>query len=84
VTGFGLAIERDRAHGAIMVQIAELTVHVKGDVQRPGRYRWEIHDGPKLRDTSLHGFDSKRAAQLDGDAYLQKLVATWGVSNPGL
>jgi hypothetical protein len=80
---YHLAIEPDWAHAAVWGKISGHTIHVKQDMQRPGRYRWEIHDGPKLRDSSLHNFASKREAQADSDLYFQRLIATWAVVSSG-
>jgi hypothetical protein len=60
-----------------MTEISDHTLHVIADRDRPGRYRWELHDGLKLRDISLHSFATKREAQADGDVFVGKLLSTW-------
>jgi hypothetical protein len=60
-----------------MAQIPDHVIHVIADRVRLGRYRWELHDGLKLRDVSLHSFATKHEAQADGDLFFGKLLAAW-------
>jgi hypothetical protein len=53
------------------------STRVLEDVARPGRYRWNIAQAGKVRDTSVYSFATKREAQSDADKFIEKLNATW-------
>ncbi len=52
-------------------------VRIRRDEARPGRYRWDVVEGSKVRDTSTFSFGTKREAQADADRYVEKLIVTW-------
>jgi hypothetical protein len=65
------------AHGATMAEIAPYSVRVREDANRPGRYRWDVFETERLRDTSMFSFATRREAQTDADKFVVKLLATW-------
>ena len=58
-----------------------ISVNVIKDANRPGRYRWEVYEAAKLRDSSMFSFATRREAQTDAELFIEKLVATWQRSN---
>jgi hypothetical protein len=72
---------RRMAHGAIMQEIEPYSVRVREDANRPGRYRWEVFETERLRDTSMFSFATRREAQTDADKFVVKLLATWRNTN---
>jgi hypothetical protein len=64
--------------GRAMAETHVFTIKVEPDVDRPGRYRWSISEGWKVRDKSLYSFATKREAQADAGAFVEKLNVTWG------
>ena len=65
------------AHSATMPEIEPYTVRVREDANRPGRYRWDVFETKRLRDSSMFSFATKREAQTDADKFVVKLIATW-------
>jgi hypothetical protein len=65
------------AHDAIMPEIEPYSVRVREDANRPGRYRWDVFEIERLRDTSMFSFATRREAQTDADKFVVKLLATW-------
>jgi hypothetical protein len=53
------------------------SIRVIEDIARPGRYRWNIVQAGKVRDTSVYSFATKREAQADADRFVEKLNVTW-------
>ena len=53
------------------------TVNVRKDANRPGRYRWDVYETTKLRDSSIFSFATRREAQADGYKFVVKLIPTW-------
>jgi hypothetical protein len=60
-----------------MPEIHEFKIKIEPDVDRAGRYRWNISEGGKVRDKSLYSYATKREAQADADKFVEKLNATW-------
>ena len=77
----GLETRRRTAHSAIVPNTSPYNVNVIEDANRPGRYRWEVYETAKLRDSSLFSFATRREAQTDAELFIEKLVATWQRSN---
>jgi hypothetical protein len=46
------------------------TVNVRKDANRPGRYRWDVYETTKLRDSSMFSFATKREAQKDAELFI--------------
>jgi hypothetical protein len=69
------------AHGAIMPEIEPYSVRVREDANRSGRYRWDVFETERLRDTSMFSFATRREAQTDADKFVVKLLATWRNTN---
>jgi hypothetical protein len=69
------------AHGAMMLEIEPYSVRVREDANRPGRYRWDVFETERLRDTSMFSFATRREAQIDADKFVVKLLATWRNTN---
>jgi hypothetical protein len=65
------------AHNAMMTENHSFTTAVAPDVQRPGRYRWNIWENHKVRDKSLYSFATRKEAQADADKFLGRLNAIW-------
>ena len=65
------------AHNRLMQEISPYTVHVRKDVNRPDRYRWDVYEIKKLRDSSMYSFTTKQEAQTDGELFVGKLMTTW-------
>ena len=65
------------AHDATMTGIEPYSVRVREDANRPGRYRWDVFETQRLRDTSMFSFATRREAQTDADKFVTKLLATW-------
>jgi hypothetical protein len=65
------------AHSAIMPEIEPYSVRIREDAKRPGRYRWDVFETERLRDSSVFSFATKREAKTDGDKFVVKLIATW-------
>jgi len=55
------------------------TASVTPDIDRPGRYRWHVSEGARVRDKSVYSFATKREAQADADRFVAKLKLTWNV-----
>jgi hypothetical protein len=60
-----------------MVEPPAYVIAVTKDIDRPGRYRWTLNAGAKVRDKSLYSFATKREAQADAAKFVVKLAATW-------
>ena len=73
----GLETRPTQAHIEEMQELSALTIHVTPDGDRPGRYRWNIHEGGKARDKSVYSFATKREAQADAEKFVDKLIVTW-------
>jgi hypothetical protein len=69
------------AHGAMMPEIEPYSVRVREDANRPGRYRWDVFETERLRDTSMFSFATRREARTDADKFVVKLLATWRNTN---
>jgi hypothetical protein len=65
------------AHSGIMLEIEPYSVRVREDAHRPSRYRWDVFETERLRDTSTFSFATRREAQTDADKFVLKLIATW-------
>ena len=65
------------ADGATMLEIEPYSVRIREDANRPGRYRWDVFETKRLRDSSMFSFATKREAQTDADKFVVKLIATW-------
>jgi hypothetical protein len=76
-----LETRRRTAHNAIVPNTSPYSVNVIKDANRPGRYRWEVYETAKLRDSSMFSFATRREAQTDAELFIEKLVATWQRSN---
>lgn len=76
---FSFVVETGRrmAHSGIMPEIEPYSVRVREDAHRPGRYRWDVFETERLRDTSTFSFATRREAQTDADKFIVKLLATW-------
>jgi hypothetical protein len=61
----------------MMLEIEPYSVRVREDAHRPGRYRWDVFETERLRDTSVFSFATKREAKTDADKFVVKLRATW-------
>jgi hypothetical protein len=68
-------------HNAIVPNTSPYTVNVRRDANRPGRYRWDVYETTKLRDSSIFSFATRREAQTDAELFIGKLIATWQKSN---
>jgi hypothetical protein len=62
-----------------MVENHAFTASVAPDADRPGRYRWSVHEDGKARDRSVYSFATKREAQADADRFVAKLNVTWHI-----
>ena len=62
-----------------MTEISAFKVSIGDDVDRPGRYRWDVSVDGKVRDKSVYSYESKREAQADADCFVQKLNITWRI-----
>jgi hypothetical protein len=60
-----------------MAEPPAYTVAVSPDPDRPGRYRWSLSIGHKVRDKSLFSFATKREAEADVQRFVVKLAETW-------
>jgi hypothetical protein len=72
---------RRTAHNAIVPNTSPYSVNVIKDANRPGRYRWEVYETAKLRDSSMFSFATRREAETDAELFIEKLVATWQRNN---
>jgi hypothetical protein len=53
-------------------------IKIEPDADRPGRFRWTVSEGRKIREKSLYSFATRREAQADADKFVGKLNVTWG------
>jgi hypothetical protein len=60
-----------------MSEVQPYSVRIRGDAHHPGRYRWDVFETERLRDSSMFSFATKREAQLDAEKFVEKLIATW-------
>jgi hypothetical protein len=60
-----------------MPKASAYTVRIRQDEAQRGRYRWDVIEGAKVRDSSFLSFATNREAQADADRYVEKLIVTW-------
>jgi hypothetical protein len=60
-----------------MEEPSPYTIYVIQDPDRINRYRWAIYENGKKRDGSFHSFATMREAQVDAEAFVEKLIITW-------
>ena len=73
----GLEMGQRRAHDVTMSENSPYTAHVKEDVNHPGRYRWQVHETKRLRDSSTFNFAMRREAQRDAELFIERLTTIW-------
>jgi hypothetical protein len=57
------------------------TIIVAVDPDRFNRYGWRIFENGKYRDKSFNHFATRREAQKDAEAFVDKLTITWQQQN---
>jgi hypothetical protein len=60
-----------------MTNPSPYSVQIRLHNGRGGRYRWDVYEAGKLRDSSMHNFATRGAARVDADGFIEKLVETW-------
>jgi hypothetical protein len=76
-----LEIGRRSAHYAEMAEPPSYTILITADPGRVERFRWTINEAGKERDKSMYSFATRRHAQTDAEALVEKLIITWQTQN---
>jgi len=64
-----------------MAEPPPYTILVTADPGRVGRFRWSIHEAGKEREKSKYSFATRRHAQTDAEAFVEKLIINWQKQN---
>jgi len=60
-----------------MAEPSRYTIFVAADSDRLARFRWTIYEAWKERDKSRYSFATRRRAQTDAEASVEKLIIIW-------
>jgi hypothetical protein len=74
---FALAARKPSSDNASMEEAHVFAIDVARDARQRGRYRLNVSENTKVRDTSFYSFTTRREAQADADKFVEKLKAIW-------